>query len=73
MNVHPTYKCDKGVTEKVKDPESCNRFIQCMDGLAYHFACQVQCDMILIDWWTMLEIFLCLYFDDDNEDNDSLS
>jgi len=40
LNVHPTYKCDKGVTEKVKDPESCNRFIQCMDGLAYHFACQ---------------------------------
>jgi len=40
LNVHPTYKCDKGVNDKVKDPKSCNRFIQCMDGLAYHFACQ---------------------------------
>merc|ERR1712228_779518 len=40
LNVHPSYECDTSVNEKVKDPESCGRFIQCMDGLAYHFACQ---------------------------------
>merc|ERR1719369_976997 len=40
LNVHPTFKCDKGVNEKKRDPQACGRFIQCMDGLAYHFACQ---------------------------------
>merc|ERR1711942_527810 len=40
LNVHPSYKCDKSVNEKVQDPKSCSRFIQCMDGSAYHFACQ---------------------------------
>ena len=41
LNVHPTFECKKGINEKMKDPESCSRFIQCMDGFAYHFACQV--------------------------------
>lgn len=40
LNVHPTFKCDKGVNVKKRDPQACGRFIQCMDGLAYHFACQ---------------------------------
>jgi len=40
LNVHPTFECKKGINEKMKDPESCSRFIQCMDGFAYHFACQ---------------------------------
>ena len=41
LNVHPTFKCQKGINQKMRDPQSCSRFIQCMDGLAYHFACQV--------------------------------
>jgi len=40
LNVHPTFKCQKGINQKMRDPQSCSRFIQCMDGLAYHFACQ---------------------------------
>jgi len=40
LNVHPTFKCEKGDNQKRADPLSCGRFVQCMDGIAYHFACQ---------------------------------